>query len=215
MIPSNSIRRAKFLDTSIDFSTVRNGRYVAVLPLCDMSEVEMNRLDSNVRIILKKMTKKSSITKYKVTTNYLFCSFIEMILKLNPTKALHEFAILCRDSEISIVEGMLPFWPRLYSALAIDIKDTRYTVSTCRSCETYRQKYLKQLAEAWFISQYDDTFLQNRIDAIIYCQLEILSYICDNLIVHSALTLSQKYDVFLRKKTKTVDYNSYHVNKIC
>ncbi|KAK9304809.1 hypothetical protein QLX08_004006 [Tetragonisca angustula] len=30
-MPSNSIRRAKFLDTSIDFSTVRNGRYVDML----------------------------------------------------------------------------------------------------------------------------------------------------------------------------------------
>ena len=60
-----------------------------------------------------------------------------------------------------------------------------------------------------------DTFPQKRIDAIVHCQHEILSYICDNLIVYTALTLSQKYDTFLRKKTGNVYCDSYHINKIC
>ena len=52
------------------------------------------------------------------------------------------------------------------------------------------------------ISYIQNTFLQKRIDAIVHCQNEILSYICDNLIAHTTLILSQKYDVFLRKKTR-------------
>lgn len=62
---------------------MRNGRYALVLPHCDINEVEMKKLDSNVQIMLKKMNKKDPITKSKVPKNYLFCSFIEMILRLN------------------------------------------------------------------------------------------------------------------------------------
>lgn len=76
-------------------------------------------------------------------------------------QALHEFAILCRDSEISIVKGMLPFWPRLYSALAVDIKHTVREAAQLAHAALVKRigksvaKYLKQLAGAWFISQYD------------------------------------------------------------
>ena len=43
----------------------------------------MNKLDSDVQIIFKKMNEKDPVTKYKVTNNYLFCSFTEMMLRLN------------------------------------------------------------------------------------------------------------------------------------
>ncbi|KAK9304219.1 hypothetical protein QLX08_004379 [Tetragonisca angustula] len=69
---SHSGRSTKFLDTLIDFSPVRNGKYVLVLSPWDMNEVEVNKLDSNVQIIFKKMNKKDLVTKYK---------------------ALHEFAV--------------------------------------------------------------------------------------------------------------------------
>lgn len=63
---------------------MRNGKYVHVLPPCDMNEVEMNKLDSKVQTIFKMMNKKDPVTKYKVTNNSeLFCSFIEMILRPN------------------------------------------------------------------------------------------------------------------------------------
>ena len=58
----------------VGFSAVKDGEYVPVLPgltFCDTNEVEMNNIDSNVQIILKKMNKKDSTTKYKVTNNYL------------------------------------------------------------------------------------------------------------------------------------------------
>ena len=56
---------------------------------------------------------------------------------------------------------MLPFWPRLYSALAIDIKDTVREAAQLAHAALVKRigknitKYLKQLAGAWFISQYD------------------------------------------------------------
>ncbi|KAK1117408.1 hypothetical protein K0M31_016778 [Melipona bicolor] len=167
-MPSNSGRRAKFLDTPIDFSTVRSGRYVAALPLCDINEVEMNRLDSNVRIILKKMNKKNPITKYKVTNSYLFCSFIEMILRLNQTKV--SFLIFCRPYMNLLLYAEIQkyqLWKECYHsghgciALAIDIKRTVREAAQLAHAALVKRigksvaKYLKLLAGAWFISQYD------------------------------------------------------------
>ena len=74
---------------------------------------------------------------------------------------MNEFAILCRDSEISVVEGMLPFWPQLYCALAIDVKhEVREAAQLAHAALLKRvgkgiAMYLKQLAGAWFISQHD------------------------------------------------------------
>ena len=65
----------------IDFWTVRNGRYILVFS--DINDAEMNKLHSNVQIILKKINKKDPITKYKVTNKYFFCSVIEIKWRLN------------------------------------------------------------------------------------------------------------------------------------
>lgn len=76
-------------------------------------------------------------------------------------QALQEFAIMCKDSEISAVEGMLPFWPRLYCALAIDVEHrVREAAQLAHAAVVKRvgksiALYLKQLAGAWFTSQYD------------------------------------------------------------
>lgn len=92
--------------------------------------------------------------------------FTKMILRLkififDIFQALKEFAIMCKDSEMSAVEGMLPFWPRLYCALAIDIEHrVRESVQLAHAAVVKRvgrgiAMYLKQLAGAWFTSQYD------------------------------------------------------------
>ncbi|XP_076673514.1 E3 ubiquitin-protein ligase listerin [Andrena cerasifolii] len=195
--PSNSSRSAELLGTTIPnfvgFSAVKDGGYVPVLPglsLCSINEIEMNHVDSNFQMVLKKMNKKDSTTK---------------------SKALQEFAGMCRESELSAIEGMLPFWPRLYCALAIDIEHkVREAVQLAHAALVKRvgkgiAMYLKPLAGAWFTSQYDtyppaasaasnsfnDTFPQRKItDAIVHCQYEILTYICDNITVHTAQSLS-------------------------
>lgn len=53
----------------VGFSAVKDGGYVPVLPglsLCSLNEVELNSVDSTFQVILKKMSKKDSTTKYKV-----------------------------------------------------------------------------------------------------------------------------------------------------
>lgn len=126
-------------------------------------------------------------------------------------QALQEFATLCEETELSAVEGMLPFWPRLYCALAIDIDHrVREAAQLAHAAVVKRigkgiAMYLKQLAGAWFTSQYDtyplaasaainsfnSTFPPWKlIDAIVHCQWEILMYINDNITVRTAQTLS-------------------------
>ncbi|KYN18118.1 hypothetical protein ALC57_09628 [Trachymyrmex cornetzi] len=196
-LPSNSSRSAELLGTAmpnfVGFSAVKDGGYVPVLPglsLCSLNEVEMNNIDSNFQVILKKMSKKDATTKFK---------------------ALQEFATLCQDAELSAVEGMLPFWPRFYCALSIDIDHrVREAAQLAHAALVKRvgkgiAMYLKQLAGAWFTSQYDtyppaasaainsfnSTFPPWKIvNAIIHCQCEILLYISNNVIVHTAQTLS-------------------------
>ncbi|XP_034174521.2 E3 ubiquitin-protein ligase listerin [Osmia lignaria lignaria] len=226
--PSNSSRSAELLGSSIPnfvgFSAVKDGGYVPVLPglsLCNTNEVEFNNVDSNFQLVLKKMNKKDTTTK---------------------CKALQEFATLCKEAELSAVEGMLPFWPRLYCALAIDVEHrVREAAQLAHAAVVKRvgrgiAMYFKQVAGAWFTSQHDtyppaasaatnsfnETFPEKKvIDAIVHCQCEILTYICDNITVQTAQSLSiqknlnaeemetkyqrvlvaslQGYSVFLRK----------------
>lgn len=59
----------------VGFSAVKDGGYIPILPglaLCNTNEVEMNNVDNNFQIVLKKMNKKDSTTKCKVTNNYLY-----------------------------------------------------------------------------------------------------------------------------------------------
>ncbi|KAK2580762.1 hypothetical protein KPH14_011385 [Odynerus spinipes] len=195
--PSNSSRSAELLGTAmpnfVGFSAVKDGGYVPVLPgltLCSFNDIEMTNVNSDFQIVLKKMNKKDATTKFK---------------------ALQEFATLCKMEELSAVEGMLPFWPRLYSVLAIDIDHkVREAAQVAHAAVVKRvgkgiAMYLKQVAGPWFTSQYDtyppaasaatnsfnETFPQKKIvDAIIHCQREILSYICDNITIQTPQSLS-------------------------
>ncbi|XP_011257020.1 uncharacterized protein LOC105251738 [Camponotus floridanus] len=195
--PSNSSRSAELLGTAmpnyVGFSAIKDGGYVPVLPglsLCYLNEGEINNVDSNFQVILKKMSKKDATTKYK---------------------ALQEFATLCQEAELSIIESVLSFWPRLYCTLSIDIDHrVREAAQLAHAAVAKRVGkgiviYLKQLIGAWFISQYDtyppaasaainsfnNTFPPCKIiDAIVHYQHEILIYINNNITIHTAQTLS-------------------------
>lgn len=124
---------------------------------------------------------------------------------------MQEFATLCQEAELSIIESVLSFWPRLYCTLSIDI-DHRVREAAQLAHATVAKRvgkgiviYLKQLIGAWFISQYDtyppaasaainsfnNTFPSSKIiDAIVHYQREILIYINNNITIHTAQTLS-------------------------
>lgn len=118
---------------------------------------------------------------------------------------------MCQESSIEIVESILPFWPRYYSALSVDLEHrVREGVQVAHASLVKRvgrniATYLKQIAGVWFTSQFDmyplaasaatnsfnTTFPERKLtDAIIHCQDEILFYICDNIINQSPQTMN-------------------------
>ncbi|GLV42170.1 Listerin E3 ubiquitin protein ligase 1 [Carabus blaptoides fortunei] len=196
--PSSSGRSAELLGTSINpfvgFSSVKDAGSVPVLPGFSFSstsneEMETN-IDANFQLVLKKMNKKDSTTKLK---------------------ALQEFTELVKSSQPEAVKAVLAFWPRLYALLAVDVEHrVREATHNAHRSVVLKVKrnlapYLKQLAGPWFTSQYDtyppaasaatlsfeDAFPSNKQqEAIVFCQEDILSYICDNITVQTAQTLS-------------------------
>lgn len=53
----------------VGFSAVKDGGYVPILPgltISTLNEVEINTIDSNYQLVLKKMNKKDATTKCKV-----------------------------------------------------------------------------------------------------------------------------------------------------
>ncbi|XP_074105296.1 E3 ubiquitin-protein ligase listerin [Cotesia typhae] len=195
--PSNSARSAEFLGSAmpnfVGFSAVKDGGYVPVLPglsLNQLNEVEISAIDSNFQVVFKKMNKKDATTKFK---------------------ALQEFADLVKESPPQTVEAILPFWPKLYSTLAVDVEHRVRDAAQITHGVLVKKvgksiaSYLKQLAGPWFTSQFDpfppaasaasnslhDTFPDKKyVDAIVYCQDEILSYICYNINVQTPQLLN-------------------------
>lgn len=219
----------------IGFSAAEDGGFFPILPglSCPTtSDVAVTDIDSTFQILLKKMTKKDSTTRYKVIIllNYRLISLVrfhKMHLYIKCIlQALQEFAARCETAELSAVQGMLPFWPRLYCTLSIDTdQKVREAAQTANAAAVMRMgkgiaAYLKQLAGAWFVSQFDTyapaasiavnsfnhTFPPWKVvNAIVYCQYDILSYISENITVHTSHTLSSQ-----RYLTREEMENRYH-----
>lgn len=189
--PSSSGRSAELLGSNLPqfptFSCTKDINFS--LTGLSIPEEFDSSIDSNFQLVLKKMNKKDATTKLK---------------------ALQEFADLVKSAESDAVVAVLPFWPRLYSALATDAEHrVREAVHLAHHQVVLKVKrniapFLKQLAGPWFTSQYDtyppaayaakisfeSAFPANKLqEAIIFCQEEILSYICDNIIVQTAQTV--------------------------
>ncbi|CAG2060103.1 unnamed protein product, partial [Timema podura] len=213
--PSSSGRSAQLLGnaapTFVGFSAAKDGGFVPVLPgftLTNFDDLDPN-INPNFQMVLKKMNKKDSTTKLKV----LMSALVNMEPRMGEAQivALQEFAELIRNSEQEAVKAVLPFWPRLYCHLVVDVEHrVRESAHQAHRAVVLRAKrniapYLRQLAGPWFTSQYDtyppaasaatqafqDAFPPNKlIEAIVFCQEEIINYIHDNLIVQTAQTLS-------------------------
>uniref|UniRef100_W4VS17 E3 ubiquitin-protein ligase listerin n=1 Tax=Corethrella appendiculata TaxID=1370023 RepID=W4VS17_9DIPT len=179
------------LDTSI-LPVVQNFVNIEANALsnCALDDSNLQNLDDNFQITLRKMTKKDPTTK---------------------TKALQEFHELIQKTDVEILKAVLPFWPRLYCNLSMDCEHR------VRECAQQAQAaivlkvgkniapYLRQLAPQWIISQYDtyapaasiatqsfnNAFPQNKLrEVFVYCEQEIIDLLVKNLIQHTAITLT-------------------------
>ncbi|KAJ6644213.1 E3 ubiquitin-protein ligase listerin [Pseudolycoriella hygida] len=197
--PSNSGRSAELLGASVQpfvgfASTLSDGGYLSVLPGFQSSDASPEEIDSNVdynfQLVFRKMTKKDPTTK---------------------VKALQEFTELVGQSDVDAVKAILPFWPRLYATLAVDVEhrvrefSQQAQAALVNKCGKHIAPQLKQLAPIWITSQYDfyapaasiastsfkSAFPPVKLQEVFnFCQSEVLEYIVKNVTVFTATTLS-------------------------
>lgn len=167
--------------------------FVPVVPGFGQQENLPDEFDSSVdptfQIILRKMTKKDPITKYK---------------------ALQEFCEIISKSDVEMVKAILPFWPKLYSNLSTDfehrVREGAQLAQAALVGKTGKHiaPVIRQLAPFWITTQYDTyapaaslacnslekAFPPHKLKEVFtFCQNEILDYVTKNVTVHTVQTL--------------------------
>lgn len=193
--PSSSRQAAQLLSESgttqqgfIGFGTFSGEP--AYVPAADLDNLGDMSLDAELRVLLRKLSKKDSITKIK---------------------ALQEFNLLIKDKEEKDVKAVLPYWPRIYSKMVLDVdyrvRETVQQSMNILAMRLHRQlaPHLKKLMAYWLLSICDPyptvaTAAQQAFNsafstakqaqALSFCQESILEYTTDNLLNQRAETLS-------------------------
>ncbi|KAK9507549.1 hypothetical protein O3M35_007378 [Rhynocoris fuscipes] len=194
VMPANSGRAAELMTATLsnikgfgECSLATNLTQISTLPL----DILDPTIDPNFQVVLKKMSKKDSITRHK---------------------ALTEFMNLCYESDDEAIKSALPSWIRLYGNLSLDIehriREAAHLAHHAVVTKVGRNlaPYIKQIAPYWFISQYDTyppaasaasnsfkaAFPPHKlVDVIVFCQIEILEFISDNILNHSPETIGK------------------------
>lgn len=142
---------------------------------------ECAALEPNLQVVIKKLLKRNSVTKYK---------------------ALSELSQLIESSEIESVKAILPLWPKLYTGLATDI-DHRVRENCQQAHRTIVLKLgkhiapiLKQICPEWIASKYDSygpaatiavdsfttAFPERKVREVLqFCQEEIVDFVVKGL----------------------------------
>ncbi|XP_067676040.1 E3 ubiquitin-protein ligase listerin-like [Haliotis asinina] len=193
--PSSSSQAAELLAQTgagrtgfIGFGSMGSPAYV---PASESFDDVDSSLDSDFRMVLRKLSKRDSTTKIK---------------------ALQEFAGLCEEKGEECLKGVLPFWPRIYNKMSIDV-DYRVREATQQAMTTLVSRvrrniapYLKSVMGSWLLSQCDtyptvstsatQAFQSafpptKQTDAMDYCKTDITEFLVDNLTSQTPATLSE------------------------
>ncbi|XP_046848611.1 E3 ubiquitin-protein ligase listerin-like isoform X2 [Xenia sp. Carnegie-2017] len=154
------------------------------------SEIPDSSVHSDFFVVMKKLSKRDSITKFK---------------------AVQELGELCKTSETKDVLGMLKYWPRLYNKLSLDI-DYRVRESTQNTMNQIMSRvgrnfapHLKSVMGTWLCCQCDAYPLvataaqkafssafneKKKAEVLGFCKKEIHEYLMDNILNQTAETLS-------------------------
>ncbi|XP_029649039.1 E3 ubiquitin-protein ligase listerin [Octopus sinensis] len=192
--PSNSSQAAQLLSESgtttqgfIGFgSTTTDMGYV---PVVDLDHSADMALDADLRLVLRKLSKKDSITKIK---------------------ALQEFNALIKDKECKDAKAVLPYWPRIYSKISMDdnhrVREAAQQSMAVLAGSLHRElaPHLKKLMASWLLGMCDPyptvaTAAQQAFNiafpaakqaqALTFCQEAILDFTIDNLLNQKPETL--------------------------
>ncbi|XP_042637268.1 E3 ubiquitin-protein ligase listerin [Orycteropus afer afer] len=193
--PSNSGRAAELLAKEqgtvpgfIGFGTSQSD--LGYVPAIQGAEEIDNLVDSDFRMVLRKLSKKDVTTKLK---------------------AMQEFGTMCTERDTEVVKGVLPYWPRIFCKISLD-HDRRVREATQQAFEKLILKvkkhlapYLKSLMGYWLMAQCDtytpaacaakDAFEaafppSKQPEAIAFCKDEITNVLHDHLIKETPNTLS-------------------------
>ncbi|XP_048202308.1 E3 ubiquitin-protein ligase listerin [Perognathus longimembris pacificus] len=198
--PSNSGRAAELLAKEqgtvpgfIGFGTSHSD--LGYVPAIQGAEEIDNLVDSDFRMVLRKLSKKDVTTKLK---------------------AMQEFGTMCSDRDTEIVKGVLPYWPRIFCKISLD-HDRRVREATQQAFEKLILKvkkhlapYLKSLMGYWLMAQCD-TYAPAALaakeafeaafppskqpEAIAFCKDEIATVLQDHLLKETPDTLSDPQTV--------------------
>ncbi|TRZ03495.1 hypothetical protein DNTS_000509, partial [Danionella cerebrum] len=146
----------------------------AYVPAVQGSEEIDNLVDADFRMVLRKLSKRDTVTKLK---------------------AVQEFGAMCQERDPDVVKGVLPYWPRIYCRISMD-HDRRVREATQQAFEHLVSKvkrnlapFLKGIMGHWLISQCDTYSpaasaasaafqaafpLNKQPEAISYCKDEVL-----------------------------------------
>ncbi|KAK2523306.1 hypothetical protein Q9966_012146 [Columba livia] len=152
-------------------------------------------MDADFRMVLRKLSKRDITTKLK---------------------AMQEFGTMCKEREVEVVKGVLPYWPRIYCKISLD-HDRRVREATQQSFEQLILKvkkhlapYLKSIMGYWLIAQcdiyspaasaakvaFEKAFLSSKQpEALAFCKDEILNVLQDHLLKETPDTLSDPQTV--------------------
>ncbi|XP_049641695.1 E3 ubiquitin-protein ligase listerin [Suncus etruscus] len=198
--PSNSGRAAELLAKEkgtvpgfIGFGTSQSE--LGYVPAIQGAEEIDSLVDSDFRMVLRKLSKKDVTTKLK---------------------AMQEFGAMCTERDTDIVKGVLPYWPRIFCKISLD-PDRRVREATQQAFEKLILKVKKQLAPYlksvmgyWLMAQCDtyspaasaarEAFEaafppSKQSEAIAFCKDEIASILQDHLIKETPDTLSDPQTV--------------------
>ncbi|KAI9205309.1 uncharacterized protein BJ171DRAFT_501745 [Polychytrium aggregatum] len=182
--PSASSRLADMMGAVPSFSPAGLGMSSFGQPASD----EFLNLDPDLKVILKKLSKKDSVTK---------------------VKALEELAGYLSAADAESLQPLLSTWPKLYGRLAIDVdRRVRELINSSHLVLVEKLKKqiapsLKDLIGAWLGCQFDshrevarlanlsfETAFPNRAKVLAFCQGNVIRYASEHILEQSPETLS-------------------------
>ncbi|XP_047128607.1 E3 ubiquitin-protein ligase listerin isoform X1 [Hydra vulgaris] len=182
--PSSSSRAAQFLqqEGQIEFTMFSGLKGTQVN--------DSSMLDGELKMLLRKMSKKDTITKIK---------------------AIQEFTTICKEKDIDSIKSILIIWPRIFNKLSLDY-DHRVREATLHAHYEISVRagrnlgpYLKILLPCWLIVMFDpfvpcaliaqksfnEIFLNGKkADVLKFCEKELIQTITNNLLKETSETLS-------------------------
>ncbi|XP_063859143.1 E3 ubiquitin-protein ligase listerin-like [Scylla paramamosain] len=163
--PSSSGRTADLLGGVgglVGFGGLQDLGYVPAASQCQGAD---ETVAASFRVALRKMMKKDATTKIK---------------------ALQEFEALCQTECQEAVLSALPFWPRLYAKLSIDVERRvimpTWVMAVCDPHTPAADAAAKAFQEAFP--------REKRAEVILFTLREIVSHFADMLFVQTPQTLS-------------------------